>query len=328
MKGSPIVKTAAALLAVALATTGVPAAAQDIDVPAAKQAIDTLANFPRSVQAVRAQIGGTNFGPFPASGSCDHDCFIVCFSTFNWNWSPDFSWLKDDLSRRYQSVETVSNGFDNAFSPVKLWLVEWLPRYSGIFNEEAARMSDAARTYSDPSATTEQKAQAEATVRSGIDRLKSELDAGAGQINTGISTLSHFNSNLAATFRFVEAAAGPMESMIAANQKVLDDSTAGWPCGSGDIHNHYNNVKSIVRAQYQNVAQAAQRANTTAGAADHAVSIILGTVLNFQNQLTGVRQKLQAAETTPAGAVQQLRVNVAGAAFKELVAYAQQQLGK
>lgn len=56
-----------------------------------------------------------------------------------------------------------------------------------------------------------------------------------------------------------------------------------------------------------------------------AVSVILGTVLTFQNRYQGIAQALNLAQISPAGAVQQLRINVAAAAWRDFAQYAETQ---
>lgn len=317
----------AALLAALLQAPAAAAQGQDVDFAPAKEAISKLKQLPGAVQGVQGAVKGTNFGPFNLSGSCGYKCFIgICLYDFNWRWSPDFSWLKSDLVNRYNQVGIISSQFPAHFAPVREWLVVTLPQFSQQFDEAAARLAKAEAVVTDPKATPAQIAAAKQEIVQLLDQLNARLQQGADQLRGAVSSLSGFNQQLTGSMNQVENARLDMERMVSGAQSYLNKEAGGWPCGAGDVQGQYNNVQQTVRGQYDNVVKVAQATGITASQADQSVSLILGTVLNLRTRYQGVLDKLHAAQVTPAGAVQELRLNVAAAAWRDLASYARQQL--
>jgi hypothetical protein len=317
----------AALLAMVLAAA-LPGAARGQDVGPVREAIAELRRFPTAVESVTSHIQASSFGPFHLGGSCDYSCFIgICFKTYNWSWSPDFSWLKDDLGRRYTYVSDVSRQFDGSFAPVRSWLVGTLPQFSAQLDAAAVRMQTAEGVIIDPASSPEAKAAARGEIERSIAEVLGLLERSTTDLRGGVSSMSGYNQRLTEALRNVENSRAGMEHMLSQAQGVLDPFASGMPCDDGAARGGYDAIKNAVRGQFDGVLRAAEQAGVTAGRSDHAVSLILGSVLNVQNQYQGVLQKLRAAEISPPGAVQQLRLNVATAAWRDLAAYAQQQFG-
>jgi hypothetical protein len=114
--------------------------------------------------------------------------------------------------------------------------------------------------------------------------------------------------------------------MLDSSSQRLKKDIAGWPCGTGDITNKFNNAKLVVRTQFQAVQDTAQKYGVVSSKTDTSTSILLGVVVAIRFNYQSVLQDLQAAKISPAGAIQKLRLNVALAAWRDLAEYAKQQL--
>lgn len=297
----------------------------------AKAAIDSLKQLPGSVSRVQALIQNTAYGPFEISGSCDYDrqwyCLGMACKTFHWRWSfPNYVWLKNSLAARYDQVSAVSQQFDSRFSPVRNWMLTSLPQFSQQLDQETAIMTAAGKVVSDPQASPAAVASARAEISASLQRILANLQPGLRQLNEGIASLSTFNSQLNQSLTRVNDLRGNLDSTINADKAKMNQELGNYPCGDGDARAQYSSIENTVTGQFQGVQNAAQSFGVTSNQTDTAVSVILGTVLNFQNRYQGIAQALNSAQLSPAGAVQQLRINVAAASWRDFAQYADSQL--
>jgi hypothetical protein len=283
------------------------------------------------VQKVREVVKATNFGPFAISGSCGYNWKVYCFGNCNnWNWwwkFPNYTWLQTSLDQQYQNIQSVSSQFDGRFSPVKSWLLNTLPGFSQQFDATAARIQADDETIRRPGTPPEEIERAKQDILQALDQMTGSLHQGTDQLRAGTAGLSSFNQQLNGALQTIENTRNGMEGMLSRDEKSMNETVGGWPCGADDARNGYNGVRTTVRTQFQNVVTAGQNFGLYSSQTDQSVSVILGRVLNLQNSYQNVLANLRAARITPAGAVQQLRLNVAGAAWRDLAAYARQQLG-
>jgi len=302
----------------------------DYDFTPAKKAISDLKNLPGAVNSVISVINKTNFGPFPMSGSCGYDhawyCLGMACKTFKWSWSPDFKWLQSNLKNTYGNISNISSQFDTQFSPIKHWLLITLPAFTDEFNTEKTKIFSAEAIINAPNSTPEQIAAAKADILSSINKIIESLNQGAGELQTGTSTLSQFDQHLNSALNRVTSTKNSMDAMLNSSSDRLKKDIASWPCGTGDITNKFNGAKSIVRTQFQAVQDTAQKYGVVSSKTDMSTSVLLGVVVAIRFNYQSVLQDLQAAKISPAGAIQKLRLNVALAAWRDLAEYAKQQL--
>lgn len=303
--------------------------AQD-DFAPAKAAIAGLKQIPASVDRLQTLIQSTSYGPFEISGSCDYDrqwyCLGMACKTFNWWWKfPNYTWIKNSMAASYGEVSSVSRQFDNSFAPVKTWMLTSLPQFSQLLDKENEVMTNAGRIAMDANASPEDIARAKADVLASLDRIANSLQPGIQQLNQGMSSLSSFNSQLNRSLRRIDDLRAGLDRMIASDKQQMNAKLGEYPCGDGDARAKYSGIENQVTSQFQNVQTAAQSFGVSSQAADNDVSIILGTVLNFQTRYQGISRALKQAEISPAGAVQQLRVNVVAASWRDFAQYAMTQ---
>ena len=117
-----------------------------------------------------------------------------------------------------------------------------------------------------------------------------------------------------------------MEARFASDTEQMNKTLGDYPCGDGDARNQYNNIKGMVSGQFNQVVAAAQQYGVASAQTDQAVSLILGTVVNFRSRYQGIQQNLQAAKITPVGAVQALRLQVTVNTWQDFANFARQQL--
>lgn len=304
---------------------------QNDDFAPAKAAINNLKQLPSAVSQVQIVVQATFFGPFEISGSCGYDRQWYCFGqpcrTFNWWWKfPNYTWFKDSLAANYNQVSAVAGQFDNRFSPIKNWMVTTLPQFSQQFDQESSKMNAAGQVVMNPQSSPAAVAQAKTDILQSLDRINAGLQPGIEQLNSGISSMSNFNSQLNQSLQRVNNLRSTLDQVIAADSSSMNQKLAEYPCGSDDARNKYNGIKNTVTSQFQNVQNAAQSYGVVSNQTDQSVSLILGTVLNFQTRYQGISQALKNAQISPAGAIQQLRITVAAAAWRDFANYASQQM--
>jgi hypothetical protein len=303
-------RTAIVLLSLAATVRGLPGQ----DIAAAKASIGRMKALPTSVKQVITVINGTNFGPFDLSGRCEYDWHWYCFGNcryWQWTWQfPAYTWLKTDLAQRYNRVQAQANQFDQAFSPVRTWLTVSLPEISKQMEAASGQMQGADV----------------AKVKAAVAQLDSQLNDSSGHLRTGYTSLSAFNESLNALLAQANSR-DAVENVIRRDQEGVDREVSKYPCGADEIRGKYNNVRDTVRNQFNLVEQAGKSFGVTANQTDADVSLVLGTVLAARGSIAAVLKSLQTASVTPAGAVQQLRLNVVAGQWRDLANFAIQQLG-
>jgi hypothetical protein len=306
------------------------ASAQDELAPA-KAAITQLKQLPGAVQQVMTVVRATNFGPFEISGSCGFDRQWYCFGqpckTFNWSWKfPNYTWLKDALAGRYNNIATIGGQFDGHFAPVKTWLTVTLPDFVNHFDAVSKDMLAEETTYSNVASTPEQKDAATKAIQAHFNDLGARLDSGSEQLRAGVVSLSNYNNQLNSAIGQVTGLRNNMTQMLVNDTTHMNNTVDGWPCDADDARNQYNGIKNTVNTQFDRVLTSAQQYGVQSADTDRAVSVILGTVVNFRSRYQGIQQNLQAARVTPAGAVQALRLQVTINTWRDFANFARQQL--
>lgn len=320
----PRLRPAVLLMALALPFT---VSAQSDDFTGAKAAIVNLKQMPASVGRLQTLIQSTYYGPFEISGSCDYDkqwyCLGMACKTFNWRWTfPNYTWIKNSMAASYGDVSAVSQQFDSRFAPVRTWMLTSLPQFSQLLDQENPVMANAGRIAADANSSPQDIALAKVEVLASLDRIANGLQPGIQQLNQGISSMANFNSQLNQSLQRVNDLRTGLDGVIASDKQQMNARLGDYPCGDGDARAKYSGIENQVNDQFQGVLAAAQSFGLTSQAADNDVSIILGIVLNFQNRYQGVSQALRLAQISPAGAVQQLRIDVVAASWREFAQYA------
>jgi uncharacterized phage infection (PIP) family protein YhgE len=200
-----------------------------------------------------------------------------------------------------------------------------LPQFSQQLDKETEVMTAAGKVVTDPQSSPEAVAGAKADILASLDRIHVGLQPGLKQLNDGIASLSNFNSELNQSLRSINDLRASLDRVVAADKASMNNKLGDYPCGDGDARSQYSGIENKVTGQFQDVQNAAQSFGVTSNQTDQAVSVILGTVLNFQTRYQGISQALNLAQISPAGAVQQLRINVVAASWRDFAQYADKQ---
>jgi hypothetical protein len=325
-----VIRLLALLFSMALAgALAVPASAQDADFGAIKGGIDRLHALSPAVARARNLLGPLSFGPFEISDSCGYKCLgALCFMNWNWNWKfPQFVGFKSALDQRLAAVAAQANNFDPAFAPIRQWLVDTLPQFSAYFDGAVKKLQADTAVIAQPGDAAA-VAQANRDIVDTLSQISANLVGGADKLRGGMSGLARFDANLGNALSQVESLGGALDNTINSDRQDINRRMGDWPCGQGDATNRYNGIAAQVRTNFNTVVQLASATGATARQSDNDVSLMLGTVNNLQTRYQGALNQIKAAQTTPQGAVQALRVNVAAAAWHDLAQYAVLQFGK
>jgi hypothetical protein len=322
-----------ALMAAALAVSTL-ANADEYDFAPAKAAISQLQQLPAAVVKVLAVVRTRNFGPFRIEDKCkiDSNCCRrgwcwVCQKDLSWDF-PKYQWLKQTLDQRYSHVADVAGGFDAAFAPVKSWLTDSLPAFSKRFDDVTKPQLDKdTEVIGNAGSPADAVAKAKADITEQLAGISTSLSQGSGQLRQGIIALSGFNSQLNGALGQIDSASVRfgMERMISEDKTKLDQTRIPW-CTLDKVKSDYNNIATTVRTQFQSVIDSANAFGIAATQTDTNVSLILGTVVNLQTRYQGALDHIKKAQLTPQGAVQNLRIDVAAAFWRDLALYAVAQL--
>lgn len=299
-------------------------AAQNMD--QTKEYIRQLHTLPTSVNNVMASINATNFGPFHISGSCEYDYnFLLCGGTcYKWSWSwdfPNFQWLKGSLRQQYQNVLNTAAKFDKKFLPVKNWLLTTLPGFTNLYKNEMDKILAAEAVFKNPSSTPDEQLYAKQMIILSIRKINEGIQQGSDELRTGILNLSDFGKEMQIALNRIENLKGTMENSLNNNIKLVIEKTADFPCDRDKVRAQVINLQESIKTQFYNVLTQNSNFGIAAENIDKGTSIILGTLINIQNQYQGVLERLKNAQLTPEGAVQELRLNVTYLSWQDLVIF-------
>jgi hypothetical protein len=322
-------RLAGCVLLLALLFTAPPARTQEADLAAMKGGIDRLHALPPAVARARNLLGQLPFGPFEIGDTCGYKCLgALCFMDWHWKWTfPQFVGFKSALDQRLGYVAAQANGFDPAFAPIRGWLIGTLPQFSRFFDGAVKQLQADAAVIAKPGDAAS-VAQANRDIVDTLSQISANLISGANQLRGGISGMARFDANLGNALGQVQSLSGTLDNTINNDRQDINRRMGDWPCGQGTATDRYNGIATLVRTNFNTVTQLASATSATVKQSDNDVSLMLGTVLNLQTRYQGALNQIKSAQTTPQGAVQTLRVNVAAAMWHDLAQYAVQQFGR
>ena len=293
----------------------------------AKEAIATLAQFPG---AIRQKVSDASQATFRLGrGIIGFDCCAEKFlwwctreyhAAFNTHIPEPHSHLGEALKQAVRHSETLPV----SFKPVNDWFQQTLPRFNTSFAEASARILAIADEISaGEGPTAEQRRE----VASLLDGLSTSLEQGSEKLKTGLGVLATFQQKLVAIQQEITEANKYLEAEA---QQAIDGLHAiinKQPCGQDQARSELGGIQREFNNAVNTSTAALSALEELTNDADNALSLLMGTVINFVAHYEQVSDEVEQAQSAELGSViQELHLDVARAAWDDLAAYATAQM--
>jgi len=299
------------------------------DVESQKREIEYLRQMPGAVDKVLSTIASSSFGPFYMEGKCGYDSHWYCFGdcrTMTWSWNfPNFTWLKDALTGRFNEISTTARSFDNYFEPVRNWMLTSLPQFLEIYRQQQQAIKEYQSAFSAHAGMPEEQAKDRANIIQCIQKLNQALQNAQGQITQGIGNLSAFDRRMNNDLAQVSNLRQSMESSIASNQQRVWEITEKYQCDRDFARNKAVDIQNTVRARFNNVVANADAFGLNAAKVDASSSIIIADLAIIQNKYQGALGALEKAGSSPNAVIQNLQLEITYKFYSDLAAFAREQ---
>ncbi len=292
-----------------------------LDLGTAKQAVSTLTDYPAKIHVAATSAANVPMGPWSFSVSCSYSCG----KDFRASGRVDFSGPRGMLQAVLVETENYAKTFNAEWEFVNLWMAQTLPQMAADFHTAEAAVAQAVREL-------QQNGQVSPATRAAVDNslaaLLTVLDASKQELTKGNSALSAWEQQLSKYEAEIGTARGNLEAAASQALAAVKNDIAKYPCGQDDAMRQYNTFKG----QLSSATASFQQIFTTLGgqstAAHRAVSVLLGTVVNFISKYTPVIAGVQKAQGAQLGTVlQKFDLTIAANQWQGLADYAKQQLG-
>jgi hypothetical protein len=292
----------------------------------AQDAIAAFAQLQTQLTATTNAIQTVNLGPFQLGGSCDYDCFIgICIHTQNWSWTLDFDSIRGPLQGAVRQVRGAAGQYDQAFGPARDWLKTTLPQFSSTFAAQAqAILSTNAAIMSAGGKATPAQIQ---TVSQAFQAISSGLTAGHAAMDGAAGAVAQFTNVLQAVEGNVSSLLSNMQSSINTGVKNAQDNLINQlNCGQGDADNQINGAIAMFNVSVSVIQNNLGAVNGVTQTLTNALKEFVGTLVNISDQYTNVEQQIGQAQGFPAGAIQDLHLDIAASEWQQLAQYASQNI--
>ena len=296
--------------------------AASMNVQEAQKAVMVATQYPGKIHSAALAAQAVALGPWVLHVSCKYGTSDKASASYNTN--VDFGALRAQLQGTLRSAEQQATQFLTTFNFVKTWLAQTLPRISGQFTAaaqaEAAAMSALRQRGSITPAERSKLINSLNTLIASLQTSSDELTKGVQGLSSFALSQQNYGQQILAVVQRVTAAAQKELQNIQAQIKTQ-------PCGQGDgTRQLMNFILQFTNAsvRFQNIF--ANLSNDTKAAND-AVSLLMGTVLNFINKYRPVIKQIeQTQDSQLGGALQLLHLSIATSQWKDLASYAGSQL--
>lgn len=294
----------------------------NMDVAAAQNAVKVASQYPNQIHAAAAAAAGVPLGPWHLSVSCKYGQSDKY--TASYNEMVDFKRQRTQLQTLLANAEKQAAQFVTKFNFVKVWMGQSLPEtcaaFDKAFNAEEAAMSAQKKQGKIPP-------EARAALIASLDGLMATLQASSEALSAGSQGLAAFSLNQE---KYGAQINGVIASMSATGQNALASMRANiahQPCGSADGMRQMQNFVTQFDAATKRFRTIFETLTGNTKAANDAVSLLMGTVLNFQNGYRPVITKVKQAEDAKLATVMQnFHLSVARGQWQQLEEFARSQL--
>jgi len=292
----------------------------------AQSAIAALAQLQTALAQTISTIAAVPLGPFYLGGSCDYDCFIgICVKTYNWSWTLDFENIRSPMQNAVQQLSGAASQYTSAFGPARDWLKATLPQFSTVFAAQAQTIiqTNAAITQAGGNATPAQIQ----TVQAAFQAISSGLALGHGAMDDAASAVAQFTGELQAIESGLTSLLGNMQSsMDSWVANTQNNFVNGMDCGQGDADNQINGAVTVFNVSVSIIRNNLGQVNTVSQNLTTALSQFVGVMVNISDQYTNIEGQIGQAQGFPAGAIQDLHLDVASSEWQQLAQFAAQNI--
>jgi hypothetical protein len=291
----------------------------------AQQAIAAIAQFQTDLAQAVTVIDAASLGPFDLGGSCDYDCFLgICIHTYDWTWPLDFTNVRTPLENEAANLSQAAGQFDAAFGPTRQWLITTLPAFSADFATQAeAILAINAQIGPGGQATPAQLA----AVQAAFQQIIAGLGTGHDQMYSAIAAMGQFNGVVVASENALTSLGASLQANIDGWVQSSQNTFAGsMPCGGDDFDNQVNSAVSTLNSSFATMQGNFSLVALDGQAVATATEQCVGAMNNIQAQYQDVLGQVDTADSYPAGAIQNLHLDVAQSEWTALSQYAVQEL--
>lgn len=310
-----------ALLPLALCLLLPPAPAQDVPAATLNNALVSLAQFRQQVTDMRAQ-AQQPLGPFRIESSCSWCSerawwgFGSCTETTHgaWGGSVDFSWTRGQLNATLARAEQDAGAFAGSFAPTQAWL-DGLPAFSASFDAAAdliLGIEQAIKAGQGP--TDEQRRQ----VTQALGQLAADLTRSSTQLQAGTRALAVSLQQQSSYRDAIRAAIDGASRAAEAELANVEKSAMGHPCQDG-VPAQFAAIRASFSASTARIQVAFGQLDVKSRAAENALAVLLGGVVNAQTQMKSILGLVAAAGNDKLGSfLEQLHLAAAKKQWSEL----------
>ncbi len=288
----------------------------------ATNALAAIAQLQADIVSSAAAVRTANLGPFELSGSCDYDCFIgICMKTYSWSWPLDFSEIRPDLQQAVAELSNAAGAFGGAFASSREWLKGTLQQFSAQFTQQAQIIIT----------TNQQIMQAGGTpnmllimkVMVAFETITDGLEAGQAQMAQATQAAAQFVQTLSG----IESGLSPLlaslqGSINAGVNHAQTNFINSMSCGQGDASVQIAAAIATFNVSIATIQNSFNTLSNDIGAFQNSNGQFVSSLVSLLDQYKNVASQVNIAGQYPAGAIQDLHLDIAANEWAQLAKYA------
>lgn len=317
----------AAALGIAAGMAAPAAHADGADLTGARQAVQALGDFQRSLGDLR-QAAALPLGPYPLETQCswcsEHAWwgFGTCTETTTRTQraTVDFSWTRGQLMGLLNQAQAQTERFNAGYAPTQAWLrgMPGLTRSMQSTADLVQSVQQQIRAGQGPNDTQRQQ------VAQSLQALVDEFGASSRQVSGSTAVLTGFlQAQSQSRVAIQQAIAGADQSARDALARFETD-TRTWQCQDG-LAARFEQMRNDFAVTMQRIAQVFQQLQAHSQSAEAGLATMSGTLVSAQGDIQAILTQLRAAQADRLGSfLEQLHLDSANRQWQQLAQYAAQ----
>lgn len=288
----------------------------------ATNALAAIAQLQADIVSSAAAVRNANLGPFELSGSCDYDCFIgICMKTYEWSWPLDFSEIRPDLQQAVAELSNAAGQFGGAFASSREWLKGTLQQFSAEFTQQAQIIISSNQQIMQAGGTPNMLLVMK--VMAAFETITDGLEAGQAQMAQATQAAAQFVQTLSG----IESGLSPMlaslqTSINAGVNNAQTNFINSMSCGQGDASVQIATAIATFNVSIATIQNSFNTLSNDIGAFQNSNGQFVSSLVSLLDQYKNVASQVNIAGQYPAGAIQDLHLDIAANEWAQLAQYA------